>query len=146
MNQSHPALTRKATTPLRNSRSNSRQAERRNGYRTKVMKGIELDADVLCGFNMVWPGKAIDLSLQGILLEFPKNRIPSVRVEEKVSVKLRCHEDVVWVAGVVRHRHGNRLGVFFSQLLDQGTRSTEHTISRILKTIERGWLRKQQSS
>ena len=146
MNQSPPALTPKATTLRRNPRSNSREAERRNGYRAKVMRGMELNADMLCGFNMVWPAKAIDLSLQGILLEFPKNRIPSVRVDEKVSVKLRCHEDVVWVAGVVRHRRGNRLGVFFSQLLDQGSRSTEHTISRILKSIERGWLRKQQSS
>ena len=142
---SQTARSSTATPSLDRPYSTSEQGERRSVYRAKVVRDMALDADVLCGLNEVWPGKAVNLSPHGIMLEFPRNKVPSLRVDEKVSVKLRCHEDVVWVAGVVRHRYGNRLGVFFSQLLDQGSRSTEHAIFRILKTIERGWLRKQSS-
>ena len=141
MSRSQTTINRKTTIRSRDSHPIFEPGERRSRNRAQVTKGMELDAEVRCGFDMVWPGRAVNLSLQGIMLEFPKTNVPSLRVDEKVSVKLRCHEDVVWVAGVVRHRHGKRIGIFFSHLLDQGMRSTEHALSRILKAVERGWLR-----
>lgn len=118
--------------------------ERRGGYRAGVVQGLSLDAELRCSKNKGWPSKALNLSLNGVLLEFPKEQAPpSLHIDEKVSIKLCCHEDIVWVPGVVRHRHGNRVGICFPEFMHVNAKSTEQVISRILRAVERGWIREK---
>ena len=127
-------------------RSKSRETttqERRGGYRARVVHDLDLESEMRCSKNKVWLCRALNLSLNGILLEFPKDKIPMLHVDEKISVKLCCHEDVVWVPGVVRHRRGNRVGVCFPEFMHVSAKSTEQIIARILRAVERGLLRQQ---
>lgn len=77
----------------------------------------DLPAVMRSGLNGVWMGKAINLSRRGMLIEFPPSVRPMVRMNESVSIKLQYEDDVVWVAGIVKHRHGNRMGIFFPHRL-----------------------------
>ena len=115
--------------------------ERREGYRAGVVQGLALESELRCSKNKGWSSKALNLSLNGVLLEFPKTQVPSLHVEERVSVKLCCHEDIVWVPGIVRHRHANRVGISFPEFMHSNAKSTEQIISRILRAVERGWIR-----
>ncbi|MCA9470736.1 MAG: PilZ domain-containing protein [Nitrospirales bacterium] len=117
--------------------------DRRDGFRARVVHGLNLESELRCSKNKVWPSKALNLSQQGVLLEFPKGSVPSVIVDDKVSVKLCCHEDIVWVPGVVRHQRGNRVGIYFPEFMHRSTHSTAQIISRILRAVERGWLRQK---
>ena len=126
-----------------NRRKTAPSQERRGGYRAGVVHGLALEAELRCSKNKGWPSKALNLSLNGVLLEFPKEKVPSLHIDEKVSIKLCCHEDIVWVPGVVRHRHGNRVGICFPEFMHANARSTEQIISRILRAVERGWLRQK---
>ncbi|GJL63278.1 MAG: hypothetical protein NPIRA04_19320 [Nitrospirales bacterium] len=115
--------------------------ERRDGFRARVVHGLSLESELRCSKNKAWSGKALNLSLNGVLLEFPKDQVPSLHVDEKVSIKLCCHEDSVWVPGVVRHQRADRVGVHFPEFMHASAKSTEQIISRILRAVERGWLR-----
>ncbi len=115
--------------------------DRREGFRARVVHDLNLEAELRCSKNKVWPSSALNLSLNGTLLEFPKNQVPSLHIDEKVSVKLCCQEDSVWVPGVVRHKRVNRVGIHFPEFMHASSKSTEQIISRILRAVERGWLR-----
>ncbi|WP_447970706.1 PilZ domain-containing protein [Nitrospira sp. M1] len=115
--------------------------ERREGFRARVVHGLNLDSELRCSKSKAWTSKAVNLSLNGVLLEFPKGQVPSLHVDEKVSVKLCCMEDSVWVPGIVRHQRAGRVGVHFPEFMHASAKSTEQIISRILRAVERGWLR-----
>ncbi len=115
--------------------------ERRDGYRAGVVHGLALESELRCSKNKAWVSKALNLGLNGVLLEFPKEAVPTLHVDEKVSIKLCCHEDSVWVPGVVRHQRGNRVGVYFPEFMHATAKSTEQIISRILRAVERCSLR-----
>lgn len=115
--------------------------ERRDGFRARVVEGLNLDSELRCSKNKAWPSKTLNLSLNGCLLEFSKDQVPSLHVDEKVSIKLCCQEDSVWVPGVVRHQRADRVGVHFPEFMHASAKSTEQIIFRILRAVERGWLR-----
>ncbi len=117
--------------------------ERRDGYRVGVVHGVALESEVRCSKNKAWPSKTLNLSLNGVFLEFPKGGVPPLHVDEKVSIKLHCHEDSVWVPGVVRHQRSNRVGIHFPEFMHATAKSTEQIISRILRAVERGSLRQK---
>ena len=123
--------------------SASSSIERRDGFRARVVHGLNLESELRCAKNKVWPSVAVNLSQNGVLLEFPKGGVPLANVDDKVSVKLCCQEDIVWVPGVVRHRHGNRVGIHFPEFMHPSAQSTAQIISRILRAVERGWLRQK---
>ncbi|MGB0910533.1 MAG: PilZ domain-containing protein [Nitrospirales bacterium] len=117
--------------------------ERRQGYRVGVANGLDLKSELRCSKNKAWVSKALNLSQTGVLLEFPKGGIPSLHVDEKISVKLCCSEDIVWVPGVVRHQRGSRVGIHFPEFMHATPQSTEHIVSRVLRAVERGSLRQK---
>ena len=119
------------------------EKERRDGYRAGVVHGLALESELRCSKNKVWPSKALNLSLNGVLLEFSKNGVPALHIDEKVSIKLCCNEDSVWVPGVVRHQRKDRVGIHFPEFMHATAKSTEQIISRILRAVERGSLRQR---
>ena len=129
--------------PSQDSSRDKKHKELRSEFRAQVVEEIALRAEVRCSNGTIWQATAINLSQNGVLLQFPEGKVPPVRAEEKISVKLHCKDDIVWLPGVVRHRYADRFGVFFAKTVDPKAMATEHTLSRILRVVERGWLRKR---
>ncbi len=130
-------------TTRQNVPTSQKKKERRTGFRTKVLQAPDIQAELRCGKNQSWLCKPVNLSLQGILLEFPKDCVPLLRVDERVSVKLAYDADSVWVPGIVRHRPANRVGIRFPEYVDPGANTAEQVIARILKAVQPGRIRQK---
>jgi hypothetical protein len=116
----------------------SGREERRLGLREQVWKGIDFSAEVRCRFDTVWMVKVMNLGSHGALLEFPPGKVPPLREDEKISVKLRLREDVVWLPGIVRHRYGLRAGIFFPKVIGRGKKPGHDAVSRLVKAVQQG--------
>jgi PilZ domain len=88
-------------------------SERRKNPRVSTLTDRHLSAEVRASQNQSIVATCLNLSRHGALLELDRGGTVRFRVDERVSVKLRLPQDVVWVAGIVRHCYGSRLGVFF---------------------------------
>ncbi|RMH33515.1 MAG: hypothetical protein D6690_12130 [Nitrospirae bacterium] len=98
--------------------------DRRSNDRIPIADLHSIRVTVWNGMKMASVGRVVNLSWQGALVELAHGDRPQFRIHETVSVKLQLRHDVVWLAGVVRHRHGRRAGIEFS------SRGTSRTISR----------------
>ncbi len=87
--------------------------ERRKTPRVSILSGMHLPAEIRASQNQSLQATLLNLSRHGALLELDHRESSHLRVDERVSVKLRLPQDVVWLAGIVRHCYASRLGVFF---------------------------------
>jgi len=90
-----------------------KNTERRNATRVSTLSGNHLPVEIRANQNQSLQATLLNLSRYGALLELDRRQSSHLRVDERVSVKLRLPQDIVWVAGVVRHCSASRLGVFF---------------------------------
>ncbi|MDT7043459.1 PilZ domain-containing protein [Candidatus Nitronereus thalassa] len=105
------------------------KSERRKTPRVETLSEKFPSAEVRASHNQSIVAKCLNLSRHGALLELDRRGTVRFRVDEQVSVKLRLPQDVVWVAGIVRHCYGSRLGVFFPAGVGKALNSPTH-ISR----------------
>jgi len=110
--------------------------ERRSSPRIGTLQAFKLDAEVRVGSTKTYSAKVVNLNSQGTLLEFSRHQSPFVRVNEKVSIKLHLGQDVMWFAGVVRHRHAARVGVSFLRSIG-GPNHLGLILNRVLRNPER---------
>lgn len=89
------------------------KSERRKTPRVSTLSDMHLPAEVRASQNQSFAAKCLNLSRHGALLELDRRQTTHFRIDERVSVKLRLAQDVVWLAGIVRHCYASRLGVFF---------------------------------
>ncbi len=87
--------------------------ERRKAPRVSTLFGMHLPAEIRASQNQSLPATLLNLSRHGALLELDRRQSSPLRVDERVSVKLRLPQDIVWLAGIVRHYSASRLGVYF---------------------------------
>ena len=120
--------------------------ERRRSPRVPAIRGINLAAEVRVGQDRSLSAKVVNLSRHGTLLEMSDRLSPRVRVDEKVSVKLRLNRDVVWLAGIVRHCYAARLGVHFPERTGGALTDTNHILTRILRDAKQGKARRRAVS
>ncbi len=110
--------------------------EQRSSPRIGTLKAFKLDAEVRVGSTKTYSAKVVNLNSQGTLLEFSRHQSPFGRVNEKVSIKLHLGRDVMWFAGVVRHRHAARVGVSFHRSIG-GSNHLGLILNRVLRSPER---------
>ena len=110
--------------------------ERRNTPRVATLLGAPLPAEIRSSQNKSWSAKLLNLSRHGALLEIDHPQSSPVRVDERVSVKLRLPHDVIWVAGVVRHCYGSRLGVFFPAGIETSGAKSTRVVSKAFKSVQ----------
>ena len=103
------------------------KSERRKTSRVATLSGKHLSAEIRASHNQSIVAKCLNLSRHGALLELDRRGTVRFRVDEQVSVKLRLPQDVVWVAGIVRHCYGSRLGVFFPAGVGQALSNPNQT-------------------
>lgn len=87
--------------------------ERRKSPRVSSLSGMHFPAEIRASQNQSLSGTLLNLSPQGALFQLDRHQSSPLRVDERISVKLRLPKDVMWLAGIVRHHSGSRLGIFF---------------------------------
>ncbi len=109
--------------------------ERRKTPRVSTLAGMHLRAEVRANQNQSVSATLLNLSRHGALLELDGHQSSRIRVDERVSVKLHLPQDVVWLAGIVRHCYASRLGVFFPSgvgtVLNKSTLAFRKTIQPV---------------
>lgn len=111
------------------------KTERRKIPRVAPVLGAPLSVEIRASQNKSLSAKLLNLSRHGALLEIDRPQSSPIRVDERVSVKLRLPHDVIWVAGIVRHCYASKLGVFFpagvGTVLTKPNRSIQKTITPV---------------
>ncbi len=113
----------------------------RAGVRVQVPLGLEVEAGLAIEEEQFLAAKVVDLSLQGVLLALPREKVSLIQVKQKVQVKLSVGEDEIYVDGEVRHLLENRVGVFFSVITSEEARGAERVLGRMVRTFERKHLK-----
>jgi len=111
--------------------------DRRIGRRMSVKPQQVLPVVIRCGQGTVCKGRVLNLSAQGMLVEFSKDQVPPVQVDAKVSVKLHYLGDSIWLPGVVRHKMGKKMGFYFPKLTDQPKRNEKHPLTVVFHSLSR---------
>ncbi len=113
------------------------QGDRRSVRRMSVKPQQALPVAIRCGQGTVCQGRVLNLSVQGMLVEFPKGQVPPVPMDAKVSVKLHYLGDSIWLPGLVRHRKGQKMGFLFPALTNHPTRAAKHPLTVVLHSLSR---------
>ena len=113
------------------------QRERRTVSRKSVKPEQVFPVAIRCGQGTVCQGRLLNLSVQGMLVEFPQDQIPPVHMDAKVSVKLHYFGDSIWLPGLVRHRKGQKMGFLFPALTNHPTRAAKHPLTVVLHSLSR---------
>jgi hypothetical protein len=87
---------------------------------------------IRCGQGMVCQGRVLNMSLQGMLVAFPDDQIPPVPMNGKVSIKLHCPGDSIWLSGLVRHRKGQKMGFLLPDLEKHSLSTAKHPLRVVL--------------
>jgi len=115
------------------------QKDRRVVRRMSVKPEQNLPVVIRCGQGTVCKGRVLNLSAQGMLVEFSKDQLPPVPMDAKVSVKLHYLGDSIWLPGLVRHRMGHKVGFYFPALADQPKRNIKHPLTVVLHSLSRAF-------
>ncbi|MDA0738342.1 MAG: PilZ domain-containing protein [Nitrospirae bacterium] len=113
------------------------KTERRKIPRVAPVLGAPLSVEIRASQNKSLSAKLLNLSRHGALLEIDRPQSSPIRVDERVSVKLRLPHDVIWVAGIVRHCYASRLGVFFPAGVRAALPKSNRVFPKTIKPVER---------
>ena len=113
------------------------QKDRRTVRRLSVTPQQVLPVVIRCGQGTVCKGRVINVSAQGMLVEFSRDQVPPVPVDSKVDVKLHYLGDSIWLPGLVRHRMGRKMGFYFPALTNQPKRKIKHPLTVVLHSLLR---------
>lgn len=111
--------------------------DRRTVRRLSVTPQQILPVVIRCGQGTVCKGRVINVSAQGMLVEFSKDQVPPVSVDARVSVKLHYLGDSIWLPGLVRHRMRQKIGFHFPTLTNQPKRKVKHPLAVVLHSLSR---------
>jgi hypothetical protein len=111
--------------------------DRRMIRRLSVAPQQVLPVVIRCGQGRVCKGRVINVSTQGMLVEFSSDQVPPVPLDSKVDVKLHYLGDSIWLPGLVRHRMGRKMGFHFPTLTNQPKRNVTHPLTIVLHSLSR---------
>ncbi len=111
--------------------------DRRRHRRLAVKHQQGLAVLLRCRQDTVCQGFLVNLSTQGMLVEFPQGQLPPVPISSPVSVKVHYLGDSMWLPGMVRHRVGSKMGFHFPSLTDVKSAKSTHPLSVVLQALSR---------
>ncbi|MFB3115539.1 MAG: hypothetical protein ACE1ZW_06130 [Nitrospirales bacterium] len=106
--------------------------------RFTILRGIPLKTEVESMNRTLRACTCINIGSQGALLDFGEATCPELPVESKLFVIIQLAGETVKLPGIVRHRKGNVLGIFFPIEGDPNFEEERKVFSIILRTLERG--------
>lgn len=125
------------------SSSNWRKWNPRQTPRLDVPEGVTITVELEFGDETLWSVQCLDISLTGILVEFPAQHVPPVNVGRKVLLSLMLKDEIAGkVPGIVRHFTARRMGILFPEASTR-TVEQEDQLFHIVRTVEREVLRQK---
>lgn len=96
------------------------------------------------GYGIYEP-QLVDLSVGGMLIQFPSDADPHLDIHSPLKVKLELDEQVANYLAEVRHTRGGKYGLMFIESPDamDSIREAE-SLKEILATVGNAWLGKRQ--
>jgi len=111
--------------------------EQRQTPRRVVPEGVTISVELELDDATLWTGQCRDLSLAGILVEFPDQHIPQVIVDKKVLLTLSQSGEIAGkVPGIIRHSTERRIGILFPEAWARTVEQEVH-LFHIVRTVER---------
>jgi len=117
--------------------------ERRSAVRVPIYRDQAPLVRLRRNGKEIWTPQAIDISLTGILVQFPASEVPEMRVDTPLRVELKFEEAEVNLTGQVRRRDGPRYGIFFSDVLKGESIEPPDALVKLVRKLERIWLHRR---
>ncbi len=114
--------------------------ESRAAWRVPLRRDSKLSVRVVDEDKRVWRPEAVDISLTGMLIKFPRDKDPDLDVGAWVGLELKLNKHEVKLPADVRRRDGQTYGLFFPYDLHGGEITTSETLRRVVNELERQWL------
>ena len=114
------------------------KGENRKSPRLTIPQGIPITTKVESMNRILRSCKCVNIGAEGALLDFGEDKCPELPVQSKLFVIFQLAGETARIQGVVRHRYGNKLGVFFPIAGDPNFEKEEKNFATILRTLERG--------
>jgi len=122
------------------------RVEMRRFFRVPVSSGSALDLHVLDADGGTWSARCLDVSVAGMLLEFPRDAFPEPNVGEPWRIEIHYQGQPTIIQAEVRRRHGRRIGVFFPEVYRDGDLNPPEDMAMVVKFLEREWRRRRATS
>ena len=119
------------------------RTETRSALRIPLHRESELRVTVHCR-DRWWTATPVDISLGGVLVEFPPNEPFNAGEDDELLVDLELPGRVVQLEGMAQSRLGNCHAIYFSEVLRRlrhGDATPPDGLREILDELEDGWLR-----
>ncbi len=116
-------------------------AESRIAFRVPLGRDTELRVRVVDENGKTWTPRPIDISMTGILIEFPADDVPDFQIDDRLQVELRMNNHVEQLEGTVRRCEGRGYGVIFPEVLRGAEFDPPAALRAIVNALERNWLR-----
>jgi hypothetical protein len=117
--------------------------ECRRSVRIPVPKQSSLRVDLATPAGVLNDGRAVDISISGVLVGIPLN-VQGLKVDDEVRVTLRHADQKLEINGLVRRRKPDSCGIYFSDC--DTDKTLDGQVRRLIARVEREWLRNRQSS
>lgn len=112
--------------------------ENRKSPRLTIPQGIPIRTEVESMNRILRSCKCVNIGAEGALLNFGEDKCPEMPVQSKLFVIIKLAGQTARLPGIVRHRYGNKLGVFFPIADDPHFEEERKAFAIILRTLERG--------
>ncbi len=112
--------------------------DRQTGPRLTILRGIPIKTEVESMNRTLRDCTCINIGAQGGLFDLREDSCPDLPIESKLFVIMQLAGETVKLPGIVRHREGNRLGIFFPIEGDPHFEEERKVFALILRTLERG--------
>ncbi|MCA9572615.1 MAG: PilZ domain-containing protein [Myxococcales bacterium] len=117
--------------------------ESRLTFRVPVVSNAELEVSVTTRGRQRWQAEAVDVSLMGIQVRFPRNA-PSLDVGTPVSVALDARGVSCQLDAEVRRRNlrgrDQRYGMFYPNVVRGSDIDPPHPLRHLIGHLERQWI------
>jgi len=112
--------------------------ENRRHPRFTIPRGIPIKTEVESTNRILRSCTCVNIGAEGALLDFGEDKCPEMPVQSKLFVIIQLAGETAKLPGIVRHRYGNKLGVFFPIEGDPNYEEEKKVFATILRTLERG--------
>ncbi|MDT7041246.1 PilZ domain-containing protein [Candidatus Nitronereus thalassa] len=112
--------------------------ERRRFPRHTILQGIPISTEIETMNKILRSCKCVNLGTQGALIDFGEDQCPELPVHSKLFLSIHLAGESVKLPGIVRHRYGSRMGIYFPIEGDPHYEEEQKVFAIILRTLERG--------
>ncbi|MGB6043641.1 MAG: PilZ domain-containing protein [Pirellulales bacterium] len=110
---------------------------RRSALRVRVPENSGLVVRVTADGGFLWAPRAVNLSIDGVLLDFGKNDAPNLPVGIRLDVVMMLGTDAVTLNAEVSRRDGHQYGLKFRNVYAGSDLKPPSVLRRIVQRLER---------